>query len=479
MPDWAGLWAWPWLASPWLQGIVAALRFANRELTIFALTFLLLGLADELAMDAAWAWLHVTGRISTRRLSALDPAMPFSGPLAVLIPAWREAAVIGTTLSRMMRLWPQAELRIYLGTYRNDLATYAAAIAAAQGDPRLSLIVHDADGPTTKADCLNCLYRALVADEQAQGARFRAVVFHDAEDMVHPLELQAIDRALAQADFVQLPVRPEPLPGSRWISGHYLDEFAEQHGKAMVVRDALGTAVPAAGTGYGITRDMLDRLAGLSGAGASGPFAADSLTEDYELGWAIARCGGRARFLRLRDAEGNLVAVRSLFPGTMRDAVRQKARWVHGIALQGWDRLGWPRRAVDRWMSLRDRRGPIAALVLMVAYAQLLVGAVLMALAGQGWAVAPAVSPFLRDAGLVCLAGVGWRALTRSVFTAREYGWHEGLLAMPRIWVANYIAILSGRDAFAAYLRTLRGGALRWDKTAHPIHAADVAGAAS
>ena len=35
----------------------------------------------------------------------------------------------------------------------------------------------------------------------------------------------------------------------------------------------------------------------------------------------------------------------------------QKARWLHGIAFQGWERLGWWGRPVDLWMELRDRRG--------------------------------------------------------------------------------------------------------------------------
>ena len=65
---------------------------------------------------------------------------------------------------------------------------------------------------------------------------------------------------------------------------------------------------------------------------------------------------------------------------------------------------------------------------------------------------------------LVCLA---WRTMMRVVFTAREYGWAEGLWAVLRIPVANYIAILAGRRAVFAYIRTLQGQPLRWDKTVH------------
>ncbi|MFX8079166.1 hypothetical protein ABTK74_20480, partial [Acinetobacter baumannii] len=77
-------------------------------------------------------------------------------------------------------------------------------------DPRLRIVVHDCAGPTTKADCLNRLYGALRDDEARQAFRARGIVLHDAEDMVHPAGLMLLDRGLDEADFVQLPVRPEP-----------------------------------------------------------------------------------------------------------------------------------------------------------------------------------------------------------------------------------------------------------------------------
>ncbi|MEZ5683546.1 MAG: glycosyltransferase family 2 protein [Novosphingobium sp.] len=79
---------------------------------------------------------------------------------------------------------------------------------------------------------------ALCADERRAYRPYRSVVLHDAEDMVHPAALQAIDAALGSHDFVQLPVRPAEQPHSPWWPGHYADEFAESHAKAMVVRSA-------------------------------------------------------------------------------------------------------------------------------------------------------------------------------------------------------------------------------------------------
>jgi adsorption protein B len=241
----------------------------------------------------------------------------------------------------------------------------------------------------------------------------------------------------------------------------------------MVVRDALGAAIPAAGVGCGFSREALNRLAALRmAAGASGPFASDCLTEDYELGLLVSRNGGRSRFLRMRDVDGSLVATRSFFPPTLDAAVRQKARWIHGIALQGWERLGWDGRPVDIWMALRDRRGPLTAIVLAAAYLLLAVDGLLLLARLAGWQGGLAPSPLLHRMIVIAFASFLWRALFRFAFTTREYGPLEGMLAVFRIPVANVISIMAGRRALLAYIRTLGGAEVSWDKTSHDAHPA-------
>ena len=353
-----------------------------------------------------------------------------------------------------------------------------AVVALGRVDPRLRVVIHDRAGPTTKADCLNRLYQAVCRDEERGAFRYAGVILHDSEDMVHPFELSLIDCALQSHDFVQLPVRPELPPGSHWVSGHYCDEFTESHAKTMVVRDAMGAGLPAAGVCCGFGRSMLDTIRDLRLAdGESGPFASECFTEDYELGLLIARVGGRSRFLRLRDAEGQLIGVRSYFPANLEDSVRQKTRWMHGIALQSWDRLGWGGKWVDVWMALRDRRGPLTALVLSAAYSLVLIAGIVGLLRAAGLPMPPAepgYSPLVRVAMLLTAFGLFWRTGWRLVFTAREYGFAEGLRSVARIPVANIITILAGRRAIHAYARTLLGRSVAWDKTEHSIHPAQV-----
>ena len=156
--------------------------------------------------------------------------------------------------------------------------------------------------------------------------------------------------------------------------------------------------------------------------------------------------------------------------------MRQKTRWIHGIAFQGWDRLGWQARPVEIWMAIRDRRGPLTALVLMAAYVQILIEGAMMLGVATGLHGAEPLSPLLVAMITATICAFAWRALLRFSFTAREYGLGEGLRAVLRIPIANLVTILSGRRAFVSYLRTLAGGAIHWDKTVHDVHPATVNG---
>src|SRR3546814_10279216 len=68
-------------------------------------------------------------------------------------------------------------------------------------------------------------------------------------DLVHPGELALFRVELARHAMVQIPVIPMLCGGSPWVGGHYGDEFAEAHGKELVVRSRLATPLPSAGVG--------------------------------------------------------------------------------------------------------------------------------------------------------------------------------------------------------------------------------------
>ncbi len=445
----------------------SALTHVAAELAMFAAVGFLLFAIDDLAVDLVYfgrrLWRSAT--IYRRYPKTFGKGLAERGHeerfIAIFIPAWDESAVIASMLKATVDRLEYSNYRIFVGHYRNDPAT-AAAIASV-ADPRIEPVLVAADGPTTKADCLNHLYDALLGHELRGDGRTAAVVLHDSEDVVHPLELTVFNSLIDRAGLIQLPVQPLCDPHSPWIAGHYCDEFAEAHAKELVVREAVGASVPLAGVGCAIARAPLARLA----ARHEGyPFAGASMTEDYELGLRIGEMGLKTMFVRMPAVPGSrgVVASRGHFPTSFGEATRQKARWLGGIALTGWDRLGWRGGLGERWMRMRDRRGPIAALLLLSGYLAALIWTQMWLAEALGAPLQVGIDPALSMLLWVNLWLLLWRIAMRALFTASVYGWSEGVRSVPRLVVGNVIAIAASARAVMIYLRRRPAA---WDKTRH------------
>ncbi len=447
---------------PGVDAVISAIDAVAREAMLFAAIGFLIGGIDDLLVDLVFLWsrLRRWWQPELQRTPLCN-----NGRIAIFVAAWDEAQVIGSMLRTALARYTYLDYRIYVGVYPNDPATLAAVGAVAATDDRVRIVINPLPGPTTKADCLNAVWRALLRDE-VEETPVRAVVLHDAEDVVHPDELGVMAAWLVDYQAVQIPVLPLPDPRSPLIAGHYLDEFAEAHAKNLAVREALGAALPFAGVGCAIDRALLGQIAQARGGL---PFDESSLTEDYELGLTVAAMGGRTKLARAYDRDNTLVAVRAYFPASLHAAVRQKARWMTGIALAGWDRTGWARGGSigEHWMRMRDRRATLAIPVLAIAYIALLAWG--LSLGAHLVIGTPLPTPqgglaILLAANLVLL---GWRIAMRVRFTAHAFGPVEAMLSVPRLFVANLVALLAARRAIVIYLPTLRGKRPVWDKTEH------------
>jgi bacteriophage N4 adsorption protein B len=434
------------------------------ELILFAAFGFAIGGIDDLLVDIIWISRHLWRRVaiysrhSRATVASLSPTAS-DGPLAIFIPAWDEALVINAMVKNCLRAWQGDNYRIFVGCYWNDVPSQAAV--AQIRDPRVTIALVPHAGPTTKADCLNHIWQRMLRAEADEGIRYNCIVFHDAEDVVHRDELALFRGLSSRFQVIQIPVVPLVDRSSRWISGHYLDEFAEAHGKAMVVREAIGAALPLAGVGCAIRRDAVQWLADIH---AGKPFVDDSLTEDYEMGLRLGTGPFKAAFVRLLDRDGrDIIAVRALFPGKIDASVKQKTRWIIGIALVGWERLGWQGGLFETWMRFRDRRGIYGAIVIVAGYLAVIVttshyilGIALPAI-GPGLASLLALNAFLMI----------WRLCVRAAFVAANHGWVEGLMSVPRTMISNMIGVIAARRAVAQYARLYARGELKWAKTDH------------
>ena len=417
------------------------------------------------------------------------PPMPEQW-IAILVPAWREEDVVHHMLRHLRAGCVYRRYKVFVGVYPNDPATARRVrevqrdAPVADGDRAghwLQLVETPAPGPTRKSDCLNAVYRHIQAYERDTGITFAAFVLHDAEDIVHPLELKLFNRLIPGRDMVQLPVFPLECTAGDLVGGHYMDEFAEAHIKDLAARETLAGAVPCAGVGCAFSRRALAHAAA---ANRTGPFDDDSLTEDYELALQLAQARFRCIFVAMPQVVGargrHMVATREIFPTRLADAVRQKARWLIGIGLQAWRSHGWQGRPAQRYLLLRDRKAIWCAFLNAAAYAvllNLLLAPPILTIAGVDPQRADFVGadPVLQGMLALNLAFLVNRLAHRAWCTGRLYGWRHGLLSAPRSVVGNLINCLAAGRALKLYLAHRLGGRpLRWDKTRHtfPDHAA-------
>lgn len=454
------------------ESVFAFLAGVHHEILLFAVVALTIGGIDDFIIDLVflcrrlWRKLIVYSR-HQRMTTATLPTSSQPGRIAIFIPAWQEAEVIGPMLRNALAHWGQQDYRIFVGVYPNDHATLEVIAPLAAGEERLILCVNERDGPTTKADCLNIAWRAMLQEEERAGIRFKAIALHDAEDVVHRDEIRLFDVMTDRFQLVQLPVLPLPGHGGWWaraIANHYCDEFAESHGKALTVREAMGASMPSAGVACAFERDTLERLVNPANGG---PFDPGSLTEDYEVGLRISNMGGRGVFVRMRDSDGQLVATKEYFPDNLTDAVKQKARWMVGISLAGWDRMGWQGGPAEWWMRMRDRGAALSAFVLFTAYLALLFWGVLRVGSLFTTFPVPKLSPAIKALLLINFGFMSWRMAMRAIFSGMAYGWAFGLAAIPRTFMANIVAMMAARRAVILYLQSLIGKPLTWDKTQH------------
>ena len=417
--------------------------------------------------------------------------------LAMMVPAWDEADVIHKMLELNLQQldYDHDDYDIFVGTYANDLATQSRVDVIARQAKNIYKVVVPHDGPTSKADCLNWCYQQIRLVEEERGQRYDILLMHDAEDIIHPLALRLYNYLIPDHDFVQTPVFPLEMPWNAFVAATYKDEFAEHHLKDMLVREKIGGLVPSAGVGSGFDRDAFEDIAMSHSQQA---FNVRSLTEDYEVGMkfrlaekkvyfacrAIKRVReverGFFRKRKVRLVENEYIATREFFPDKLRFAVRQRSRWILGIALQTWEEVGWKGSLPVLYCLYRDRKALVTNLIAVFGYlvaAYCMVRLVHGNVTGRVWTFDNIFPPgsvlwWLVMGNTLVLA---WRSVMKYLKVDELYGPVHGLLSIPRFFVSNLINFAATCRAIAQYVdHKLTGEPLRWLKTEHVFPDAEV-----
>ncbi len=451
---------------------------------------ILLSSLDDLFIDICyWAREFYRGTYLRLRHKPFDMKVllgPKESPIAIMVPAWQEYAVIAQMIEHNVATLEYSNFKIFCGSYPNDTKTGEVIDAMAR---RYKHVVHvrvPHDGPTCKADCLNWIIQSIFLHEEQHDMKFSGIVVHDSEDVIHPLELKLFNFLLPRKDFIQLPVLSLERPWWSMVGGTYLDDFAEWHSKDLSVREALIGEVPSAGVGTCFSRRAIGALADETN---NQPFNTESLTEDYDFSYRLANLGMKQVFVRMpvtystkrkslitrreHDVEmQSFIAVREYFPDSFRAAYRQRARWIYGIAFQGWLEMGWKGNWGNKYMLLRDRKGVVTSFITIFAYA--LMANFLAVAAYTKYFEIPLFSdvisshPWMQEVMAANFFLLCNRVGQRFYFVSSMYGTAQGLAALPRMIVNNVINFFAASRAWKLFfMHVVFGKGIAWDKTDH------------
>lgn len=473
-----------------LTAFVIDFRYAIEIMTVVIAIIIAVSSIDDLFLDLYYWFLKITGNGHVRdreRVADLDllESIP-EKPFAIMVPAWREHAVIFSMLEANSRLLRYSNHHYFVGVYQNDQATQHEVKRAQNLNSNIHMVLVPRDGPTSKADCLNEVVIAIFGYEVKNKVQFAGIAMHDGEDLIHPHELKLFNLLIEEYDFIQLPVFSFTRPLSQVISGIYMDEFAEVHTKDLVVREHLSGIIPCAGVSACFGRNALAILADLNGGET---FRTNAFTEDYDIAFRVHDLGLRTTFASYpvtytidmsEDSEGPAIirralpiATREFFPSTLQASVRQRARWMIGIVFQGMSELGWRGSAGTRYFLARDRKsiitGPTVILGYFVfAYILLIELYLNSAAPNELYSYALLYSPWMVTLFLINLGFLLWRLGQRMYFTTKIYDWRQGLMSAPRLIVANFVNFFATFRAVRIYYgHRFSGKPLVWDKTAH------------
>ncbi|MCB1369186.1 MAG: glycosyltransferase [Rhodobacteraceae bacterium] len=445
-------WARP-LRRPLVLAVMLAMVAAGITFPTTAIWLLYLWLMINLA---AMSLLRLTALYQQGRtwLAQTAPAPDIRATLAhcaalpavsVLVPLYREAAMLPLLVQRLQRLdYPKELLDICLVLEASDTETLAAA-AKLQLPHWIRVIAVPASNLKTKPRAMNY---AL------DFCRGEIIGIYDAEDAPEP---DQISRMVARF----LREGPEVAciqgyldyynPRQNWLARSFSIEYAVWFRLVLQGVERMRLPVPLGGTGVFFRRDALEALGG---------WDAHNVTEDADLGMRLARAGYRCAFEPTTTFEE---ANCHVLPW-----IKQRSRWLKGYAMTWITHMRKPRTL---WRDL----GPRGFLTFHI----ILLGTL------SNFLLAPAIWSFWLIAFGFRPEFVGYLPASAWTLMATAYLLSEGLMA-----VLGFVAV-SGRDhrhllpyvltmpfywplgtaaAFKALYELLLAP-FYWDKTIHGISA--------
>jgi cellulose synthase/poly-beta-1,6-N-acetylglucosamine synthase-like glycosyltransferase len=237
---------------------------------------------------------------------------PFFPRTAILIPAWNEAAVLGASVDRLMRLdYPADRLRVFVIDDASTDQTPQVTAAEAAKYPGRVVHLRRATGGEGKAHTLNHGLAAVLADDWMQ-----AVLIMDADVIHEPPALRLMARHLAdpRVGSVTAYIKEGSRPGN-YLTRFIGYEYVTAQAAARRSQNVLGAIACLAGGAQLHSRANIEAI--------GGRIDTTTLAEDTVTTINTQLRGAQVVF------EPH-AAVWAEEPGTLSGLWKQRLRWARG-----------------------------------------------------------------------------------------------------------------------------------------------------
>jgi cellulose synthase/poly-beta-1,6-N-acetylglucosamine synthase-like glycosyltransferase len=260
-------------------------------------------------LAAAWQYLLVTGHFRRNHYRSCAPWFPRA---AVLIPAWNEAAVIGTSIDRLMALnYPPDALRVYVVDDASTDPTPEVVAGRAGRYPGRVYHLRREQGGQGKAHTLNHGLDLILDDDWMQ-----VLLITDADVIFEPDSLRLMTRHLAddRVGAVTAYIKEGSRPGN-YLTRFIGYEYVTAQAAARRAQNVLGVLACLAGGAQLHTRANL--------IAQGGRIDTSSLAEDTITTFETQLHGRQVVF----EPHATVWAEE---PGTLTGLWKQRLRWARG-----------------------------------------------------------------------------------------------------------------------------------------------------
>jgi cellulose synthase/poly-beta-1,6-N-acetylglucosamine synthase-like glycosyltransferase len=262
---------------------------------------------------------------------------PFLPRTAILIPAWNEGAVVGTSIDRLMRLdYPREALRIYVVDDASTDETPEVVRAKVAEYPGSVVHLRRERGGEGKAQTLNHGLATILGDDWMQ-----ALLIMDADVVFERTSLRAMTRHLADpavgavTGYIQEGSRP-----GNYLTRFIAYEYITAQAAARRAQNVIGALACLAGGAQLHSRANLEAIGGEIDTG--------TLAEDTVSTFKTQLAGRRVLF----EPHAKVWAEE---PGSIAALWKQRLRWARGNV-----QVTWRFRKVWFRPSRRHRLGSIS-----------------------------------------------------------------------------------------------------------------------